>query len=53
MISDTTWGELETFLDSRQLIELPYVIGTYTKVAFLQNALRLRLGRNNPGLSAR
>jgi alkylhydroperoxidase family enzyme len=53
MISDKTWGELEAFLDDRQLIELPYVIGTYTKVAFLQNALRLRLGRSNPGLSAR
>lgn len=53
MISDPTWSELETFLDDRQLIELPYVIGTYTKVAFLQNALRLRLGRGNPGLSAR
>jgi len=53
MISDPTWSALETFLDDRQLIELPYVIGTYTKVAFLQNALRLRLGRGNPGLSAR
>ena len=53
MISDRTWGELERFLDDRQLIELPYVIGTYTKVAFLQNALRLRLSRGNPGLLAR
>lgn len=53
MISDDTWGELESFLDERQLIEVPYVIGTYTKVAFFQNALRLRLGRGNPGLSAR
>jgi alkylhydroperoxidase family enzyme len=53
MIADQTWSELETFLNDRQLIELPYVIGNYTKVAFLQNALRLRLGRSNPGLSAR
>lgn len=53
MISDATWSQLETFLDEQQLIELPYVIGTYTKVAFLQNALRLRLERENPGLPAR
>lgn len=53
MISDETWSALETSLDERQLIELPYVIGTYTKVAYLQNALRLRLLRTNPGLSAR
>lgn len=53
MISDQTWNALEEFLDEQQLIELPYVIGTYTKVAFLQNALRLRLARTNPGLAAR
>ena len=53
MISDDTWRELESFLDERQRIELPYLIGTYTKVAFLQNALRLRLGQGNPGLAAR
>jgi hypothetical protein len=44
---------LETFLDERQLIELPYLIGNYTKVAYLQNALRLRLRGGNRGLSAR
>lgn len=53
MISDATWSDLEGFLDEQQLIELPYVIGTYTKVAYLQNALRLRLGRGNKGLSTR
>lgn len=52
-ITDRTWSMLEAFLDERQLIELPYVIGNYTKVAYLQNALRLRLMRSNPGLSAR
>ena len=53
LITDETWSALEAFLDERQLIELPYVIGNYTKVAYLQNALRLRLMRSNPGLSAR
>ncbi len=53
MISDSTWAELATFLDARQLIELPYLIGNYTKVAYLQNALRFRLRDENAGLSAR
>lgn len=53
LITDATWSALEAFLDERQLIELPYVIGNYTKVAYLQNALRLRLIRSNPGLLAR
>ncbi|MDE2597946.1 MAG: carboxymuconolactone decarboxylase family protein [Sphingomonadales bacterium] len=52
-ISDATWQRLEAFLDERQLIELPYLIGNYTKVAFVQNALRLRLNPGNQGLSAR
>ena len=53
MISDPTWSTLETFLDERQLIELPYLIGNYTKVAYLQNTLRMRLRGSNRGLSAR
>lgn len=53
MISDQVWAQLATFLDERQSIELVYVVGHYTKVAYLQNALRLRLGQDNPGLSAR
>lgn len=53
MISDATWADLESFLDERQLIELPYVIGNYTKVAFFQNTLRLRLRPDNQGLAAR
>lgn len=53
MISDGTWSRLAAFMDERQLIELPYLIGNYTKVAYLQNALKFRLGPANPGLSAR
>jgi alkylhydroperoxidase family enzyme len=53
MISDPVWAVLAGFLDERQLIELVYLIGHYTKVAFLQNALRLRLPQGNEGLAAR
>lgn len=53
MISDRIWAALGAFLDERQLIELVYVVGHYTKVAFLQNALRLRLPPGNEGLAAR
>lgn len=53
MISDMTWERLAAFLDEQQLIELVYIIGHYTKVAFLQNALRLRLPPGNAGLAAR
>lgn len=53
MISDAVWGVLASFLDEAQLIELVYVVGHYTKVAYLQNALRLRLPLGNDGLFAR
>ena len=53
MIGDATWSELAAFLNEMQLIELVYVIGNYTKVAYLQNALRIRLGSRNRGLTAR
>lgn len=53
MISDSTWAELAAFLDESQLIELPYLIGNYTKVAYLQNSLRFRLRDGNAGLTAR
>lgn len=53
MIGDETWRELAAYLDEAQLIELTCVIGVYTKVAYMQNALRLRLTPSNPGLSAR
>ncbi|CAN5415188.1 hypothetical protein BH10PSE14_BH10PSE14_03030 [soil metagenome] len=52
-ISDATWATLAARYDDRQLIELPVVIGQYQAVAYYQNALRLRLHHDNPGLSAR
>jgi len=53
MISDATWGCLSETLDDQQLIELPVLIGQFTLVAYLQNALRLRLSDWNAGLKAR
>ena len=53
MISDGTWEDLSEELDDQQLIELPVLIGQFTLVAYLQNALRLRLGDGNIGLKAR
>jgi alkylhydroperoxidase family enzyme len=53
MISEPTWRTLSENLDERELIELPVLIGQFTLVAYLQNALRLRLGRENVGLKAR
>jgi 4-carboxymuconolactone decarboxylase len=53
MISDETWAVLERRLDVKQLIELPILVGQYQGLAYLQNALRLRLIAGNPGLSAR
>ena len=53
MISDETWEVLSRRLDEQQLIELPLLVGQYQGLAYLQNALRLRLIPGNPGLSAR
>jgi alkylhydroperoxidase family enzyme len=53
MISDTTWNALAKRLDDKQLIELPVLIGQFTLVAYMQNALRLRLDAGNIGLKAR
>ena len=53
MVSDETWEVLARRLDERQLIEIPILVGQYQGLAYLQNALRLRLDGENPGLSAR
>jgi len=53
MISDTTWDQLAVHLDSRQLLELPILVGHYATTAFLQNSLRTPLNAHNPGLTAR
>lgn len=53
MISDETWAVLAQHFDQKQLIELPFLVGHYTMVAFYQNALRIPMGEGNAGLAAR
>jgi alkylhydroperoxidase family enzyme len=53
MISDETWAALAGFLDEKQLLELPVVIGHYHTTAYVQNALRVTLSDHNRGLAAR
>lgn len=53
MISDSTWAMLAQRLDEKQLLELPLLIGQFTSVAYLQNAVRFRLAAGNIGLRAR
>jgi len=46
-IDDPTWTALAAELDERQLLELPFVVGTYLCQAMAYNGLRVQL---DPGL---
>ena len=48
-IDDDTWARLAARLDERQLIEVPFVVGTYTCLAMAFNSLGLQL---DPDLDA-
>ncbi len=52
-ICDETWTLLSKFLDERQLIELPILVGHFQGVAYVQNALKVRLMPGYAGLAAR
>jgi len=52
-ISDETWGALAKSWDEGQLLEFPMIVGQYIATALVQNALRIRLERGNPGLTLR
>lgn len=52
-ICDETWAALAETWDEAQLIEFPMVVGQYVSTALVQNALRLRLTKENPGLTHR
>lgn len=52
-ISDETWAVLAKTWNDQQLIEFPMVVGQYVATALLQNALRMRLQPDNPGLTHR
>ena len=52
-ISDETWAVLARAWDEAQLIEFPMMVGQYVSTALVQNALRMRLTKENPGLKHR
>jgi alkylhydroperoxidase family enzyme len=43
VVSDDTWGRLAAQLDERQLMELVFVVGTYTALAMAFNSFGLQL----------
>jgi 4-carboxymuconolactone decarboxylase len=52
-MTDATWDRLATRWNEQQLIEFPMMVGQYVATALVQNTLRMRLMKNNPGLSHR
>ena len=50
-IHDDTWARLAATLDERQLIELTFVVGTYTCLAMVFNSIGLRLDDELAGLA--
>jgi 4-carboxymuconolactone decarboxylase len=41
VIGDLTWAALEQVLDVRQLLEVPFVVGTYLCLAMVFNSVAL------------
>lgn len=52
-VSDATWAVLAKSWDEQQLLEFPMMVGQYVATGLVQNALRMRLGPANPGLTLR
>jgi alkylhydroperoxidase family enzyme len=52
-VGDATWAALAAHFTEQQLIELLMMVGGYHQVAFLYNAMQVRLIPGNPGLTAR
>jgi len=52
-MSDAVWETLAKSWDEPQLIEFLAMVGHYVATAMLQNALRVRLTEENPGLTRR
>lgn len=52
MISDETWQVLEERCSPEVLIEIPLLVGFFSMIGFMQNALRLPLRGVNKGLMA-
>ncbi len=53
MISDTTFDLLEKHFTMEQLVELPFIVGSYQATAYLQNSWRFRLMEGSEGLRQR
>jgi alkylhydroperoxidase family enzyme len=52
-VSDATWAVLAKTWDEQQLLEFPMMVGQYVCTAIVQNTLRIRLEKGNPGLTHR
>lgn len=52
-MTDETWALLAKYWDEPQLIEYLMTVGQYVATALVQNALRVRLEDDNPGLTHR
>lgn len=52
-ISDETWAVIAANFSDKQIIELLMMAGFYHEIAFLYDAMRVRLIPGNQGLSAR
>jgi alkylhydroperoxidase family enzyme len=53
MIADEAWAVLAKRWSEPQLIEFVTMVGQYVTTGFVQNALRMRLAPDNPGLTYR
>ncbi len=51
-IDDDTWARLAAELDERQLVEMLFVVGTYTSLAMIFNSLGLQLDPELDGVDA-
>jgi alkylhydroperoxidase family enzyme len=52
-VTDETWAVLAAHFTDQQIIELLMLVGGYHEVAFLYNAMRVRLLPGSQGLAAR
>ena len=52
-VSDETWATIADHFSEQQIIELLMMVGAYHEVAFLYNAMRVRLLPASQGLAAR
>jgi alkylhydroperoxidase family enzyme len=52
-VSDETWSLIAANFTDKQIIEMLMMVGSYHEVAYLYNAMRVRLIPGNPGLAAR